>query len=127
MTAALTDGAGERHDLSIAIERVTGRGRRLQFDSSTLGDDAKLRFRIAELDIETEDAARLTLVPSTVVGANVSHFSPSALIVRFDRNLRLAKQAATMLVDASGRRRFRIPPLKLPQSVIEIMRTAAPC
>lgn len=124
MTAALTDGAGERHDLSIAIERVTGRGRRLQFDSSTLGDDAKLRFRIAELDIETEDAARLTLVPSTVVGANVSHFSPSALIVRFDRNLRLAKQAATMLVDPSGRRRFRIPPLKLPQSVIEIMRTA---
>lgn len=124
ITANLTDGSGDGHEVTVSIERVTGRGRRIQYDSSTLGDDAKLRFKIIEVDPETREAATPTLVTGTVVGANVTHFSPSALIVRFDRNLRTAKQAAMTLVDAVGVRRLRMPPLKISDEVFQILRAA---
>lgn len=124
MSATLTDGGGEPHHVTVEIDRVAGRGRRIQFQSSTLGDDTKLKFRVAEIDPETVEAAGPTLVTSTVVGASVTHFAPSALIVRYDRNLRLAKQASLTLTDAAGVRRYRKAPIRVSSNVVEIMREA---
>jgi predicted ATPase len=117
MSATLTDGSSEQHDVLLKIERVTGRGRRLQYDSSTLGDEAKLRFKTSLIDPETRDAAGPGLVPSKVVGASVHHFSPSGLIVRYDRNLRLAKQAASIIADTARVSRFGLAPIALSESV----------
>lgn len=124
ISADLTDTTGERHEIKVAIERVAGRGRRLQYDSSTLGDADKLRFRITEIDQETKDVAGPSYATSDVVGANVHHFSPSALIIRYDRNLRLSKMGATILTDVAGARRFRIPSLKLSHGIREILEVA---
>jgi len=124
MSAVVTDGSGQEHDVRVEIERVTRRGRRIQYDSSTLADDAKLRFRIKDIDAETWDAAAPGNVPSTVVGANINHFSPSALIVRYDRNLRLAKQAAIVLTDSRAPTRFRMAPVKLSRAVLSILQEA---
>ncbi|RWI50106.1 MAG: DUF3696 domain-containing protein [Mesorhizobium sp.] len=124
MSARLTDREGGVHDLNVQIERVTGRGRRIQFDSSTLVDDAKLRFRVVEIDDATRDSAGPTLVQSKLVGANINHFAPNALIVRYDRNRRLAKQIAMTLAGTGGPRRFRLPPIKISESVLNVMKKA---
>ncbi|MES0175368.1 DUF3696 domain-containing protein [Mesorhizobium sp. M0006] len=124
MSARLTDREGGVHDLNVQIERVTGRGRRIQFDSSTLVDEAKLRFRVTEIDDATRDSAGPTHVQSKLVGANINHFAPNALIVRYDRNRRVAKQIAMTLAGTGGPRRFRLPQMRISEAVLSVMTKA---
>lgn len=124
MTALLSDREGDSHQLDIEIERVTGKGRKILYSSSTLGDDYKLRFRVIGIDDETRDAVGVPLVTNTIVGANVNHFAPSALIVRYDRNRRLAKRTAKILADLTPVRRFQFPQIKVSEAVLGIISKA---
>lgn len=122
MAATLENADGETHNVDIEIERVTGRGRRIQYNSSMLGDDATLRYRIKKIDAETREAAGLAFASCDVVGANVSHFSPNDLIVRYDRNQRLSKLAAKAIIGHSEVRRFRMPPIKISEGIEEVIK-----
>lgn len=124
MSAVLNDNDDNSHEVNVEIERVNGRGRKIQYNSSTLGDDVKLRFRVKNIDEESKESAGPTYVRSKIVGANVNHFAPSALIVRYDRNRRNAKMAAIMLADLTGVRRFRLPLIKVSEPLIKIIAEA---
>lgn len=124
MTALLVDRAEEVHNLNIQIERVTGRGRKIEYDSSSLGDHGELRFRVANIDEESKESALPTHVSATVVGASVHHFVPNALIVRYDRHRRLAAQVASAIAELSYARRSRFPQLFISNNVLAIIQDA---
>jgi predicted ATPase len=124
MTALLVDHADDKHNLNIQIDRVIGRGRKIQYDSSSLGDQEQLRFRVNEIDAESRDSALPAYVTAKVVGAQVHHFAPNSLIVRYDRHLRMAKQAASSISELGSARRFRLSQLSISDNVLAIIADA---
>lgn len=125
MTARLVDRDQDTHNVSIEINRTTGRGRQLQYDANTLGEDSMIRFRITDVDKESRDSSGPSHVKSFVVGAKVNHFTPSGIIVRFDSNLRLANITAKIIVDLPASRRAPVPQSVVSGQVLEILRAAA--
>lgn len=107
--AQYRDEDGDQHLMRLTIERNTGRGRQIQFQSNSLGDEVKLRFKVTEIDAETKDIAIASDVPNKIVGCVVHHFSPRSLVVRFDKNLQGARRASSSITEVNAIRRGRGP------------------
>ena len=102
------------HTLNIALSRASGRGRKLEYDSSMMGDSTLSRLRVSDLDGETRKQAERSLSRAQVVSFNTRHFLPTSPIVRFDRNLTTSTAIADELSGERPRRNVRA--LNIPTS-----------
>jgi predicted ATPase len=124
ITALYQDQELADHAFRFAVQRASRRGRRIKYDSSNL-EEGFDPFGLLVKDLDEETRAKiLEKWPDTkIVGAFATHFMPSGVVVRFDRNRDIAMRLRNELgaARASYRRRVPLPSIDLPPSVMDLL------
>ena len=124
VAANYCDEALVNHEFKFEIKRSVRRGRKINFDSTTLGEGVDpLRLIVKALDDETRAKIQETWQDMSIIGAATTHFMPGGIIARFDRSRDVTRRLCREIemARAGYRRRVPLPNIDLSPPVISYL------